>query len=147
MRARKRERLAVAALLVLLGCAAMRAGAQAPGATLLRAAHDITRGAVLTLPDIDATGGQADDARTLVGWVARRVIRQGESLKEPAVMPAPLVQAGATVTIEAVAGGVTATRTGVAIGSGVLGGHVRVRLDAYRIVTAIITGPTTVRIP
>ena len=143
---RKSIAAALLAACALLGAAALRADGQAPPAGL-HAVHDLARGAVLTLDDIDTGSTPASNARALVGWITRRVIHQGEALKAPAVAPAPMVQAGATVTIEAGAGGVNASRSGVAIGNGTLGEHVRVRVDAYRIVTAIITGPATVRLP
>ncbi len=116
--------------------------AVAPGP---RAAHDIPRGTVLASTDIVADS--TPQAARLIGFETRRLVRQGETLKEPAVGPGNLVRSGSKVRIEAVVDGVTVTREGTADGSGALGDRIRVRVDARRMLFGIIAGPATVRLP
>jgi flagella basal body P-ring formation protein FlgA len=135
-------------LFALLGvaCAALclHAQAVAPIAPVVPttplAAHDIPRGTELTPADI------AGDTASRVGWVARRVIHEGEQLKEPAVVPPQLVRIGSEVTVRAEAGGVVVTRVGTALSGGALGDHIRVRLDAQHTITGIVASAATVKI-
>jgi flagella basal body P-ring formation protein FlgA len=106
------------------------------------AAHDLARGVELTASDI--LGGS--DPASRIGWITRRVIREGELLKEPAIAPAQLVRAGAEVTVRAEMGGVLVTRTGTATSSGSLGDRIRVRLDAQHTITGIVASSATVKI-
>jgi hypothetical protein len=104
------------------------------------AAREIARGVELTAADISG------DSTMRAGWVTRRVIHEGEPLKEPAVVPPQLVRAGMEITVRAEAGGVLVTRTGTALMSGALGERVRVRVDSQHIVTGIVAGSATVKI-
>jgi flagella basal body P-ring formation protein FlgA len=122
-----------------IACAALCLHAQGAVPT---AAREIPRGAELTAADI--AGDSASASR--IGWISRRVIHAGESLKEPAVGPAQLVHAGTEVTVRAESGGVVVTRAGTALSSGSLGERVRVRLDSQHIITGIVASSATVKI-
>jgi flagella basal body P-ring formation protein FlgA len=128
-------------LIAFLGiaCAALCLHAQG---TVPLAAHDIARGVELTAADI--AGDSTSVSR--IGWVTRRVIHEGEALKEPAIAPAQLVKAGSEVTVRAESGGVVVTRTGTALSSGSLGDRVRVRLDAQHTISGIVAATATVKI-
>lgn len=110
------------------------------------AARDIPRGTELTAADIAADSGSANAPLSLIGWVARRVIHEGEALREPAIDSPRLVRAGADVTVRAELGGVVVTRPGTALMAGSLGERVRVRIDSEHFVTGIVAAPATVRI-
>ena len=129
--------------LIGIACCAMVAHAQnaAQNAGPL-AARDIARGVELTAGDI--AGDSAAASR--IGWVTRRVIREGEALKEPAVAPPQLVRAGTEVTVRAETGGVLVTRTGTALSSGSFGDRVRVRIDAQHIITGTVASAATVKV-
>jgi flagella basal body P-ring formation protein FlgA len=107
------------------------------------AAHDLARGIELTAADIAGDG----ETVSRIGWITRRVIREGELLKEPAVAPAQIVRTGTEVTVRAEAGGVVVTRTGTALSSGSLGDRIRVRLDAQHTITGIVAAVATVKVP
>ena len=119
------------------------AGRVAPAT--LRAARDLPRGLVLSLGDIvaEADGNPA----SIDGWITRRIVRQGEALREPAIAPPQLVHAGAPVRVQATVDGIVVSRDGTALGPGVLGERVRVRLDAQRTITGPVTGPATISLP
>lgn len=135
--------------------------ATAPGATagsgdtVLVAARELRRGAVLREDDIDtmvvaagelpsAWSATATEQSVGPGWVTRRLIRQGEPLRAPAVAPPALVMVGADVTLVWQVGSLQVTRQGTAMGPGYLGDQVVVRVDATRRFTGTITGPATV---
>ena len=111
----------------------------------LRAARDMARGTVLASTDIVADSSA--DAKRYDGWITRRIVRQGEVLKEPAIGQRLLVATGSRVRVEAVVEGVVVSRDGIATAAGSLGDKVRVRIDAQRAVTGTVTGPATVRLP
>ena len=111
----------------------------------LRAARDMARGTVLASTDIVADSSA--DAKRYDGWITRRIVRQGEVLKEPAIGQRLLVATGSRVRLEAVVEGVVVSRDGIATAAGSLGDKVRVRIDAQRAVTGTVTGPATVRLP
>lgn len=143
-------RLAVAALLagaaILSPFAVREAGAQVQAA-----ARDLPRGHVLEEGDMVAsTGGEgvtavADSVKP--GWVTRRVIREGEPLRAPAVAPPPMVARGDTVTVRWQISGVGITMPGIALGSAAAGETILVRVDALRRVSAVVKGPSTVDVP
>ncbi|MFI5309624.1 MAG: flagellar basal body P-ring formation chaperone FlgA [Gemmatimonadales bacterium] len=130
----------------LFTIAARRVGAQAQ-APVPRAAREIPRGTVLSVADVEGDSAVLAGASTLAGWVTRRVVRQGEPLREPAVAPPQLLQTGTSVVIRATFSGVTVAREGIALSGGSLGQHIRIRLDAQRIITGTVSGPATVRVP
>jgi flagellar basal body P-ring formation protein FlgA len=133
-----------AGTLFLFALAASRAAAQT---TTPVAARTLARGATLTQVDIDTGFAPDSEVSALIGWVTRRIIRQGEPLKVPAVEPPVLVRTGTMATVRAVVDGVSAERTGIALSDAALGTRVRVRLDAGRTITGTVTGPALVRLP
>lgn len=108
------------------------------------AARELARDATIARDDI---AGDSTAADSIVGWVARRLIRAGEPLRPPAVGRRPLVTAGSDVTVVATVDGVSVSRGGTAVSAGAMGQRIRVRLDGTRIVVATVTGPAEARIP
>ncbi len=78
------------------------------------------------------------------GWITRRVIREGEPLRAPAVVPPPLVARGDTVRVRWRMSGVEISRPGIAMGEAALGESIQVRVGALHRVQAVATGPSTV---
>ena len=118
------------------------ASAQAPVA-----ARDLPRGAVLTAEDVvvsdaDTLAGGTDR----IGWVTRRVINEGEILREPAVARPQLVKSGDTVDLIWSTGTVQIKARGQATGSGAMGDRVTVRLDTRRRLEGVVVAPGVVRL-
>lgn len=136
-----RVRVALVAWLVALASPALAraqdalqvAGPDAPPV----AARSIPRGAELVADDI-APGSDSVMAR--LGWIARRVIRAGEVLREPAVEPPPLIRAGQPVQYQVTVNGISVSMTGTALSDASLGQEVVVRLDPKRRLSGIVTG-------
>lgn len=155
-----------AALLAALMCVASGARAQNPAQNAAQtitqiasakakvpiAARDIARGTALAPLDIrwaDTTlsdGSVPQGASVAPGWVARRVIHAGEILQEPGVAMPDLVRPGDAVDVVYSTAGVAIRVRGTAIGRGVKGDEVYVRLDNRRRLRGIIAGPNTVRV-
>lgn len=131
--------------------AAMRLRAGTRTETLV-AAHDLSRGHVLTREDMTVrelhawgppeAGGDA--ARP--GWTVRRTIRAGEPLAPPRVTPPDAVSSGDPVLVEWVRGPVSVTLPGTALGTVPLGGTVRVRTETGERLQGTATGPGRVRV-
>ena len=128
---------------LLLGASAgLKLWAQAP-ATMPTATRDLPRGTIIAAADIRA---DSVDITRLTGWETRRMVKEGEALKAPAVAAPTLVAANAPVTLEVTVSGVRITRAATALARGTMGERIPVRLDAQRTVTAIVSGPATVRL-
>jgi flagella basal body P-ring formation protein FlgA len=112
------------------------------------AARDLARGETLTPEDIASAAAPAGAATpaSVVGWMTRRVISEGEPLLPPAVAPPDLVKAGDPV--EAVWRGRTIQLRvkGTAAGSAALGERVLVRVDARRRLEGVVIGPALVEL-
>lgn len=145
--------LARTAFAVIFSCvvvfaplAVRTADAQAPAA-----ARALPRGHVLEAADIvasnDSEANAAFDQDVKPGWITRRVIREGEPLRAPAVVPPPLVARGDTVTVYWRVSGIQITGPGVALGDAALGDTLLVRLDALRRIKVVAKGPSTVDVP
>lgn len=148
----------------LLPAAAAVAQEQRVGGELRIAARDLPRGHVLERADIAIAGAahghstlredaavapaqvHADSSGVLPapGWITRRVIREGEPLRAPAVVPPPLVARGDTVRVRWRMSGVEISRPGIAMGEAALGESIQVRVGALHRVQAVATGPSTV---
>ena len=109
--------------------------AQEPSVTRLIAARRINRGAVITAEDVAGQGAPVD------GWIARRVIQQGEALAAPAVSPPPLVRSRQDVSLLVSRGTITLSIPGSALADASLGDTILVRLDARRRVRGVVSGP------
>jgi len=128
--------------------------AASPADTVLVAARELRRGAVLRDEDIDTMVVSMRDMPTSwrtaaeqsvePGWVTHRLIRKGEPLRSPAVAPPALIMSGEDVTLVWQVGELQVTRRGTAMGPGYLGDQLVVRVDATRRFTGTITGPGTV---
>lgn len=144
-----------AAFLAALMCVVHSARAQSPkpgAAKIPVAARDLMRGTVLSANDIkwsDTTltdGSVPEAANVAPGWVARRVIREGEILREPGVAKPDLVRAGDAVDVIYSTPGVSIRVRGTAIGRGSKGDEVYVKLDNRRRLHGVIMGPNIVRV-
>lgn len=112
------------------------------------AARDLPRGAVLQREDIAlapaaAGGGAVADPE---GWVTRRVIAEGETLREPAITRPNLVASGEVVQLVWRQGSVELRLIGRAMGSAARGERVHVRVDSKRRFAGVVEGPALVRI-
>jgi len=120
------------------------------------AAHDLSRGTVLSATDITwttdslTTRAVTRSARLATsvapGWIVRRNIRAGERLDEPGVGRPDLVVSGDPVDVIYLDEGVSIKLRGTAIGSGAQGDAVYVKLDNRRRLRGVVTRTNTVRI-
>jgi flagella basal body P-ring formation protein FlgA len=118
------------------------AAARADSATAApRAARALARGVVIAVEDV--VGAMSADA-VPVGWVTRRVIREGEPLRAPAIGRVPVVRSGAFVTARVPSPRVRITRDAKVLADGGAGDTVLVRLDRNATVTAVVLDSVTV---
>ncbi|HET7274978.1 MAG TPA: flagellar basal body P-ring formation chaperone FlgA [Longimicrobiaceae bacterium] len=140
--------VALAALALLAG-AAENAMAQ-DASSVPVAARDLPRGVVLQEADILRTErdsiGPRDPAAVQPGWITRRVIREGEILRAPAVAAPALVTAGEMVQLVWRRGDLELRLRGTALRDAALGEPVSVRVDTRRHLEGIAAGPALVRI-
>ncbi len=115
--------------------------AQAQAAPFV-AARDLERGETLALEDLVL--GEKSAAEAPVGWVTRRVVREGEPLRPPAIAPARVVHAGDQVQVVWSDGALELRMTGRAMNSAATGDPVRVRVDTRRRFEGTATGDGTV---
>lgn len=127
-----------------LGAAPRGAVAQEGSPTVAVAARDLPRGTVLGAGDIALrpAAGEAPDAGAAVeeGWVARRLVREGEVLREPAVAPPPAVRAGEPVQGLVRRGAVELRVWGVAMNDAQVGAIVHLRTADGRRFTGTASG-------
>ena len=119
------------------------------------AAHAIARGALLSASDVLVQHSlvwgvpNADVPVTLdgiVGYEARRVLRDGEVIHAIDIASAPVVFAGDTVTAELIRDGVRLALVGTALHNASLGARVAIRFDRGRRFAGVATGRNTVRL-
>lgn len=142
------------ALVCVTGALASLALGLPVGAQQLVAARDLPRNHVLVAADLlpapDALPRARDRqaaAEPEAGWITRRMVRAGEPLRAPAVVPPPAITAGDTVTIVwMLPDGIRVTRAGVALGSAGTGEPVLVRIGALRRLRTFAVGPSTVEV-
>jgi flagella basal body P-ring formation protein FlgA len=126
----------------------------ATGVRIVVPARDIGRGE--TIADSDLTyqivapenvlSNTATSMDALVGMQTRRVLHQGESVRNDDVRHPILVTKGSTVTMTFDAPGITLTAVGRAMSEGGIGDSVTVLNPAsYRQISAVVTGPGMVR--
>ena len=124
------------------------------GVRIVVPTHDIARGETIAESDLayqlvtatNVMSGTATSIDALVGMQTRRVLRAGESLRTDDVRRPILVTKGATVTMVFEVPGVTLTAMGRAMSEGGVGDTVTVLNPAsYRQISAVVTGPGTVR--
>jgi flagella basal body P-ring formation protein FlgA len=116
--------------------------AQAGSATAVPwAVRTLARGVVIAADDL--VGAMPSDAAP-VGWVTRRVIREGEPLRTPAIGRAPVVRSGAAVTARLPSVRVQITRDAKVLTDGGPGDTVFVRLDRHATVSAVVLDSATV---
>ena len=82
----------------------------------------------------------------IVGSQARRVLRDGETIRAIDIASATVVFAGDTVTAELIRDGVRLALVGTALHNASLGARVAIRLDRGRRFAGIATGRNTVRL-
>lgn len=107
------------------------------------AARDLQRGATLQAADILLAEG---DATEFVGWVTRRVIKEGEALQPPAIAPANVIRSGDRVQLVWRQGTMEIRMTGKAMSSAASGEKVLVRVDTQRRFEGIAHAPGEVRL-
>ena len=95
---------------------------------------------------VNVMPGTATAMESIVGRQTRRVLRAGLTMRNDDVRAPILVTKGTTVTMIFDAPGITLTATGKAMSEGGMGETVTVQNPAsYRQITAIVTGPGTVK--
>ena len=114
------------------------------------AARDLPRGVTLAPEDIRWSAAPPTDraggAEAEVGWTTRRVIREGEPLRTPAVAPPDVVAAGQPVQVVWSDGVVRVRVRGTAVGSAALGERVLVKINPRRRLEGIAAGPALVHL-
>jgi len=125
-----------------------------PGVRIVVPAHDIARGDTiaesdLTYIQVDGStlmSGVVTSMATLTGMQTRRMLHAGESLRGDDVRHPVVVAKGQTVTMIFSAPGVELTAMGRAMSEGGVGDTVTIQNPAsYRMITATVSGPGTVR--
>lgn len=124
-------------------CCASVAGAQTAAIGEIRAARQLDRGIVLVADDMTADASVPASALPL-GWVTRRVVREGETLRAPAIGRLPVVTPGVTVMVRVPTARVLVTREAVVLAEGGRGDTVLVRLDRRTSVPAVVLDSATV---
>jgi len=144
--------------LVVAFCAiAFSAFAQSPDnqIELVVPAHDIARGALINdedlttklVPALRVNGALIRDADDVAGHEAKRALRAGELIRASDLKHPTLVAKGATVTMVFQVPGIALTSVGRALAEGGEGDTIAVlNPTSYRQVSAVITGPGTVRV-
>jgi flagella basal body P-ring formation protein FlgA len=112
--------------------------------TAVLAARTLPRGTVLG-PD-DIRSGSPDPTAWPIGWVTRRVIRAGETLRPPAIGRPPLVRTGSAVSAVGGTGQVRIVRSAIAVGSGARGDTILVRVPRQAAIPAVVVDSSTVHI-
>ena len=116
--------------------------------------HDIARGDVIAESDLTfgtVTGaammsGTANTMAAVTGMEARRMLRAGQAVSAADVRHPIVVTKGQTITMTFEAPGVDLTAMGRALSEGGIGDSVTVQNPAsFRMITAVVTGPGTVR--
>jgi len=145
------KRFAIAVLL-LLAVPAFADTAQ--GVRIVVPAHDIARGDTIAESDltyvlVDGStlmSGVVTSMNALTGMQTRRMLHAGESVRGDDVRHPIMVVKGQTVTMVFSEPGVELTAMGRAMSEGGVGDIVTVQNPAsYRMVTATVSGPGTVR--
>jgi flagella basal body P-ring formation protein FlgA len=126
----------------------------ATGLRIVVPARDIGRGETIAESDLSYQLVAADSVMSntatsmdaLVGMQTRRVLHQGESVRNDDVRHPIVVTKGATVTMTFEAPGIELTAVGRAMSEGGVGDTVTVLNPvSYRQISAVVTAPGTVR--
>ena len=145
-------------LLVLAFCAiAFSAFAQAPDNQVesVVPSHDIARGALIGeddlttkfVPVLRMSGTVISDIQNVAGREAKRALRAGELIRASDLKRPTLVAKGSNVTMVFEVPGIALTSVGRAMAEGGEGDTIAVlNPTSYRQVSAVITGPGTVRV-
>lgn len=116
--------------------------------------QDLAAGAVLTAADLmQAEADWAQEPSPVlsapeqwVGQVAARALGTGQVLRQNMVRPAQVFQAGAQVRVVAVGNGFQITGDGQALGTGIVGQQVKVRMDNGRVMSGLVLDSHTVKL-
>jgi flagella basal body P-ring formation protein FlgA len=123
--------------------------------TAVVARHGIARGRMLDTTDVVTRralvwGAPIDSAPSLLasalGRSSRRVIREGEPIRDTDTEAPPVIVAGDSVTAEVVRDGVRLVVPGFALQNASLGARLSIRLARGRRFAGVATGRNTVRI-
>lgn len=116
------------------------------------AARRIDRGEALAVSDMRETLSirwaepHAERTQVVEGWVAQRLIREGEVLSEPAVQPPLAVRSGDDVELVWTRGGVGVRAPGRAAGSAPVGQQVFVRTTSGTRLMGVVVAPGLVNV-
>jgi flagella basal body P-ring formation protein FlgA len=119
---------------------------------VVKAARDLERGTVLVdadmNADVDVIWGPPSRQEPLIeaGWLTKRRVRMGETLRPPVVEAPRAVRPGDVVTLVVERGSVTITLTGRAAGSAAIGERVAVRAGTGRRMEGVVVEAGVVRI-
>ena len=142
--------IAVLVLVLLAACPAFAA----TGMRIVVPVRDIGRGETIAESDLSYQFVAADSVMSntvtsmdaLVGMQTRRVLHQGESVRNDDVRRPIVVTKGSTVTMTFEAPGIALTAVGRALSEGGVGDTVTVvNPVSYRQISAVVTGAGTVR--
>ncbi len=121
--------------------------------SVLVAARPLQSGAKVSLGDVTMSsrlhwgapaGGNAPVPGP--GWLVKRSLAVGALIAPPAVVPPPVIEAGAPVKVQWESGAVSVAVAGTAVNSAAMGDLVQVRTSGRNgLVRAVVTGPGTAR--
>ena len=114
----------------------------------------VAAGATLQAGDaMQAEVDWADDAMPVLGdaaqWMGSTVVRNlnaGQALRQAMVRPPQVFEAGTNVRVVAEGPGFSVTSDGQAVGAGIVGQTVRVRMDGGRFMSGTVVDARTVRV-
>lgn len=123
--------------------------------TWWQAAHQIERGATVTLQDIRPRQGSLEhlpaglisDAHTIIGSVALRTLHPGENLVEGQFRQRWVINAGDKVEISYQGAGFTISATAKALDNAALAQRLRLKTASGRLLTATATGNNHAVVP
>ena len=124
------------------------------GVRAVLTAHPLPPHKVLTADDLtvgtvdlsEVTGSPITDPATLIGKRTARQLAQGAALTEGCVELTPVIEVGAHVTLEMIAGGIRLRTTGIARAAGAVGQTIHVSTDTHKEFMAVVVDATTVRV-
>ena len=106
------------------------------------AARPIPRGTKLSADDIQ--GATSNDA--LIGWTTRRMIKEGEPLRAPAIISPRVIASGEMVDVMFHQESITVTAKGRATKDAGIGERISVRLDENRTVEGLVVASGIVKV-
>ncbi len=106
------------------------------------AARAIPRGTKLSVEDI--AGAAPHDS--LIGWTTRRMIKEGETLRTPAIISPRVIASGDMVDVVFHEESITITAKGRATKDAGTGDRISIRLDEKRTIEGVVMGAGLVKV-